>query len=157
MIWHLRNMLKAYIAWIMLILIWKTLFWSHLDYVCSLTAEFIALWLSNKFDVQFWCKNTRNILACRWTSLGIMHDPRHRLLWPIIAGSLYWYRGHLGHGPTIPDRSTFTWCSSHHDRTYSLSNVISVDEKFTAFNQYLRYCHKRGTIVFTIPGTILWA
>ena len=39
---------------------------------------------------------------------------------------------------------------------YHLSNVILVDEKFTSFHQYLRYCHKSGTIVFSIPGAMLW-
>ena len=33
--------------------------------------------------------------------------------------------------------------------SYSLSNVILVDEKFTLFYQYLWYSHKCGTIVFS--------
>ena len=40
---------------------------------------------------------------------------------------------------------------------YSLSNVIPVDEKFTALHQYPRYCHKSVTILFSIPGAISWA
>ena len=40
---------------------------------------------------------------------------------------------------------------------YSLSNVILVDEKSTSFHRYLRYRHNCDTIVFSIPGTILWA
>ena len=40
---------------------------------------------------------------------------------------------------------------------YSLSNVIPVNEKFCSFHQYLRYCHKSVTIVFSIPDAILWA
>ena len=40
--------------------------------------------------------------------------------------------------------------------SYSMSNVILVDEKFTLFHQYLRYWHKGGTIVFSILGAILW-
>ncbi len=40
---------------------------------------------------------------------------------------------------------------------YSLSNVIMADEKLALFHQYLRYRHKWGTIVFSIPGAILWA
>ncbi len=39
---------------------------------------------------------------------------------------------------------------------YSLSNVIMADEKSTLFHQYLRYSHKYGTIVFSIPGAIQW-
>ncbi len=38
---------------------------------------------------------------------------------------------------------------------YSLSNVILADEKFTLFHQYLRYCNKRGTVVFSMPSAIL--
>ncbi len=38
--------------------------------------------------------------------------------------------------------------------SYSLSNVILADEKSTLFHQYLRYSHKYGTIVFSIPGAI---
>ena len=37
---------------------------------------------------------------------------------------------------------------------YSLSNVILVDEKLSSFHQYLRYCHKSVTFVFSIPGAI---
>ena len=40
---------------------------------------------------------------------------------------------------------------------YSLSNVTVVNEKFTSFQQCLRYCHKSGIIVFSIPVAILLA
>ena len=43
------------------------------------------------------------------------------------------------------------------DAWYSLSNVILADEKLTLFHQYIRYSQKWGTIVFSIPGAILWA
>ena len=39
---------------------------------------------------------------------------------------------------------------------YTLSNVILLDEKLTSFYLYLRYCHKSVTIVFSIPGAIIW-
>ena len=48
-------------------------------------------------------------------------------------------------------------CMLHIMVTYSLSSVIMADEKFLSFHQYLRYSHKRGTIVFSIPGAIQWA
>ena len=38
---------------------------------------------------------------------------------------------------------------------YSLSNLILVDKTLASFDQYLRYCHKCGIIVFSIPGAIL--
>ena len=38
----------------------------------------------------------------------------------------------------------------------SLSNVILVDQTFPLFHQYLRYSHKWSTVVFSIPGAILW-
>ena len=48
----------------------------------------------------------------------------------------------------------FSHCSLF---SYSLSNVTVADEKFTLFHQYLRYSHKCGTTVFSIPDAILWA
>ena len=39
--------------------------------------------------------------------------------------------------------------------SYSLSNVIMADEQLASFDQYLRYCHKSITIVFSIPGAIM--
>ena len=38
---------------------------------------------------------------------------------------------------------------------YSLSNVIMADEILASFHQYLRYFHKRFTIVFSIPSVII--
>ncbi len=43
-------------------------------------------------------------------------------------------------------------CLHHY---YSQSNVILVDEKFTSFHQYMKYCHKSVTIVLSIPGAVL--
>ncbi len=38
---------------------------------------------------------------------------------------------------------------------YSLSNVIMADENWISFHQYLRYSHKRGTIMFSAPSAII--
>ena len=53
-------------------------------------------------------------------------------------------------GATIVDDVSRQKCEFQ----YTQSNVILVDEKFIAFHQYLRYCHKSVTIVFIIPGII---
>ena len=45
----------------------------------------------------------------------------------------------------------------HSEDFYSLLNVIGADGKWTSFYQYLRYNHKRGTIVFSTPSAIIWA
>ena len=37
---------------------------------------------------------------------------------------------------------------------YSLSNDILADEKLASFHQYLRYCHKLGSIEFNVVSTI---
>ncbi len=51
--------------------------------------------------------------------------------------------------------SDFTKLGKHYVVKYSLSNVILADEKSTLFHQYLRYNHKCGTIVFSIPSAII--
>ena len=38
---------------------------------------------------------------------------------------------------------------------YTVSNVILVEEKLTALYHYLRYCHKGGTIVLSIPSAMI--
>ena len=58
--------------------------------------------------------------------------------------------------PVIGRRCLVLIRGSHFSaRSYSLSNVILVDETLTSFPQYLRYFHKRGTIAFSIPITII--
>ncbi len=60
-----------------------------------------------------------------------------------------------GHGPMacqVHDVTTEMGLSQ-----YTVSNVTLVDEKFNSLQQYLRYCHKSGTIAFGIPGAILRA
>ncbi len=52
--------------------------------------------------------------------------------------------------------ATAWWLAARTFR-YSLSNVITADEKFTLFHQYLRYRHKCDNIVFSIPSAITWA
>ena len=50
---------------------------------------------------------------------------------------------------TLLDIEPYMW--------FSLSNVILVDEKFSSFHQYLKYCHESVIIMFRIPGAILLA
>ena len=40
---------------------------------------------------------------------------------------------------------------------YCLSSVIRVDDKFSSFHKYLRYCHKSFTTVFSLSSAIIWA
>ena len=65
-------------------------------------------------------------------------------------------RGDISHKTGSWVYSNGLWHREIHKTMYSLSSVILVDEKLTLFHQYLRYSHKCDTIVFSIPGTILW-
>ncbi len=54
-----------------------------------------------------------------------------------------------------PRHMKIAWCDCKRCLpSYSLSNVMVADEKLTSFDKYLRYSHKLGTIVFSIPSAI---
>ena len=46
-------------------------------------------------------------------------------------------------------------CNSVDGCMYTQSNVIVVDESLISFQQYLRYYHKIGTIVFSVPSVTI--
>ena len=83
-----------------------------------------------------------------------IQDSRHaHCLIPSWLG--YFLRNEMGSTEWGLSMNTFD-STKHYNETKGLSNVILVVEILPLFHQYLRYCHKFGTIVFRIAGAILW-